>query len=181
MEHGKEKERGFGGEREVTVKENKTGRLEGLVWSITYHMTGPVKISMAEKVRLVDRMVEFVVDVKRTVGDEVKVLNLTMFPRFLRAFCSAHVRDEDAWLFDGLKRDVDEEIRKMEGKMGVKTVEWRTLMGPSNDLSLTEIRTRDFLDKDNVHLKMNMNSYAAQRTRTRRSMASMGKKRRRVE
>jgi hypothetical protein len=66
----------------------------------------------------------------------------------LRACCCVHRRDEDAWLFDGLKRDVDEEIRKMEGKMGVKTVEWRTLMGPSNDLSLTEIRTRDFLDKD---------------------------------
>jgi hypothetical protein len=42
-------------------------------------MTDPVMISMAEKVRLVDRMVEFVVDVKRTVGDEVKVLNLTIF------------------------------------------------------------------------------------------------------
>ncbi len=44
-----------------------------MVWSITY------MISMAEKVRFADRMVEFVVDVKRTVGDEVKVLNLTIF------------------------------------------------------------------------------------------------------
>jgi hypothetical protein len=101
----------------------------------------------------------------------------------LRASCSVHRRDEDACLFDGLRRDANVEIRKgiEERKMGVKRVEWRTVMGTCTDLSLTEIRTRDFLDKDNVHLKMNMNSYAAQRTRTRRSMASMGKKRSRVE
>ncbi len=51
VRHGKEGERGFGGERLVKVKKLRDGREE---WNVTYHLTDPVKISMMEKAELVE-------------------------------------------------------------------------------------------------------------------------------
>ncbi len=42
---------------------------------------------MAENVELVDRMVKFADEVTETVGDEVRVMNVMMFPRFVKTCC----------------------------------------------------------------------------------------------
>ncbi len=55
VRHGKEGERGFGGERQVRVVKNSDGEDE---WTVTYHMTDPVRITMTEKVELVESVVE---------------------------------------------------------------------------------------------------------------------------
>ncbi len=38
---------------------------------------------MTEKSELVEKMVDLMVDVKRMVGGEVRVVHVTMFPRFV--------------------------------------------------------------------------------------------------
>jgi hypothetical protein len=47
-------------------------------------------------------------------------------------------------------------------KLDVDIVEWWTLLGEKDDLTITDIRKRDFLDSDNVHLKKRANGLAAE-------------------
>ncbi len=63
--------------------------------------------------------------------------------------------DEDVWLLDGLRRDVNREIRDEVTERGLKVevIEWWTILGEGDDLTISDIRKRDFLDSDNVHLK----------------------------
>jgi hypothetical protein len=62
VRHGKAGERGFGGERQIRIVRNRDGEEE---CQVIYHMINPVKIPMTEKVELVDRMVDLIVDIKR--------------------------------------------------------------------------------------------------------------------
>ncbi len=94
VRHGKAGERGFEGERQVRIVENKDGEEE---WQVTYHMTDPVKITMTEKVELIDGLVDLMTTVKRMVGDKVTVVHVTMFPRFVEQCCRDHMMDEDVW------------------------------------------------------------------------------------
>ncbi len=159
--HGKEDERGFAGEREVRIVKKEDGEED---WTVRYHMTDPVKITMAEKVELVDRMVNFVDDVRSMLEETVKVVMVTVPPRFLKPCCKDHMTEEDVWLLDGLRRDVNREIRDevTDRKLKVEIVEWWSLMGEKDDLTISDIRRRDFLDIDNVHLKKRANSLAAE-------------------
>jgi hypothetical protein len=81
VRRGKKGGRGFGGERNVKVRKLKSGKEE---CNVTYHLTDPVKINMVEKAELVERFVELLHQVKQIGGANVRVLHLTMFPRFLR-------------------------------------------------------------------------------------------------
>jgi hypothetical protein len=47
-------------------------------------MTDPVKLTMTEKAELVDRQTEQIGELKDRVGEKVRVLQVTMFPRFVR-------------------------------------------------------------------------------------------------
>ncbi len=62
---------------------------------MTYHMTDPVKLPMTEKEELVDRMVNLLTDIKKIMGDGVRVVHVTMFPRFVEECCKSHMTDED--------------------------------------------------------------------------------------
>jgi hypothetical protein len=160
VRHGKEGERGFGGERQVRVVKNRDGEDE---WTVTYHMTDPVRITMTEKAELVESMVELMCEVKRTVGDEVRVLHATMFPRFVERCCGNHMTDEDVWLFDGIRRDVNREVKDglIGSGVGVELVDRWTLTGARNEMTVNEIRKFGIVDTDNVHLTRRMNKSAA--------------------
>jgi hypothetical protein len=158
--HGKEGERGFAGEREVRIVRRQNGEED---WSVRYHLTDPVKITMAEKAELVDKVVTFVEDIRDMTDDKVRVVVLTIPPRFVKPCCRDHMTDEDVWLLDGLRRDVNREIRDELTERGLKVevVEWWTLLGEGDDLTISDIRKREFLDTDNVHLKKRANNLAA--------------------
>jgi hypothetical protein len=150
--HGKEDERGFADEREVRIVRKENGEED---WTVRYHLTDPVKITMAEKVELVDRLVTFVEEVRDVLSDKVRVVMLTVLPRFVKPCCREHMTEEDVWLPDGLRRDVNREIKEevTERGLNVEIVEWWTLMGEKEDLTISDVGKRDFLDSDNVHLK----------------------------
>jgi hypothetical protein len=180
--HGKEGERGFGGERQVRVVKNSDGEEE---WTVTYHMTDPVRITMTEKVELVESMVELVVELKRVVGDEVRVIHATMFPRFVERCCDDHMTDEDVWLFDGIRRDVNRELKDglMDSGVVVETVDWWTMVGARNEMTVNEIKRFGMVDSDNVHLtrKMNRNAASALLHRLLETTTREEGKRRRLE
>jgi hypothetical protein len=143
-----------------------------------------------EKVELVDRLVTFVEDIRDMLDDKVRVAVLTVPPRFVRPCCREHMTEEDVWLLDGLRRDVNREIRDEVSERGLKVevIEWWTLLGERDDLTISDIRKRDFLDSDNVHLKKRANNLAAEvlctRLRAREGASGSGAettgKRRRV-
>jgi hypothetical protein len=107
VRHGKEGERGFGGERAVKIVWKGGGKEE---WQVRCHLTNMVKINTVEKTELIDRVVDLVDNVKRTVGDKVTVVFMSMLPRFVWECCKGHMTDKDVWLLDGARRDVDTEI-----------------------------------------------------------------------
>jgi hypothetical protein len=160
VKHGKEGERGFGGERHVRVTKDKDRDDE---WVLTYHLTDPVKITMTEKAELVEKMVDMMVDMKRTVGSEVRVVHVTMFPRFVEQCCREHMTEEDVWLLDGIRRDVNRETKDMllESGYDVEVVDWWTLVGARNELTVNEVRRSGLIDTDNVHLTNRTNRIAA--------------------
>jgi hypothetical protein len=160
VKHGKEGERGFGGERHVRVTKDKDGDDE---WDLTYHLTDPVKITMTEKAELVEKMVDMMVDMKRTVGSEVRVVHVTMFPRFVEQCCREHMTEEDVWLLDGIRRDVNRETKDMllESGYDIEVVDWWTLAGARSELTVNEVRRSGLIDKDNVHLTNRTNRIAA--------------------
>jgi hypothetical protein len=182
VRHGKDGMSGFGGERQVRVTKNKDGDDE---WAVTYHMTDPVRITMTEKAELVERMVDMLVDLKRMVGDEVKVMHVTMFPRFVDRCCKDHMAEEDVWLFDGIRRDVNRETKDGVAESGydIDIVDWWTLTGTRNEMTLNEMRRARIVDTDNVHLTNIANRTAASALlyRILEKRAGGGEKKRRME
>jgi hypothetical protein len=160
VKHGKEGERGFGGERRVKVTRDKDGDDE---WNMTYHLTDPVKLTMTEKAELVEKMVDMMVDMKRCVGEDVRIVHVTMFPRFVEQCCREHMTDEDVWLMDGIRRDVNREVKDMllESGYDIEVVDWWTLIGARNELTVNEMRRSGLIDSDNVHLTSKSNRVAA--------------------
>jgi hypothetical protein len=130
---------------------------------VTYHMTDPVRITMMEKMVLVEKMVDLLTEIKSTVGDGVKVIHLTMFPRFVEQCCREHMTDEDVWLLDGIRRDVNREIKDgvTESGQEVEVVDWWTVIGARNELTVSEIRKSGIVCGDNVHLTNGVNRSAA--------------------
>jgi hypothetical protein len=108
--HGAGDQRGFFPERKVLVRENSvTGEQE---WLSSYHMTNPRKISMAERRELVDRVTGMIRTIQVSCP-EAEVNYVTMFPRFVNECCSEHMNEEDVWVMDGIRRDVDRDIKEM--------------------------------------------------------------------
>ncbi len=46
----------------------------------------------------------------RVAGENVAVVHAGMFLRFTRECCQAHMAEEDVWLLDRVRRDVNKEI-----------------------------------------------------------------------
>jgi hypothetical protein len=159
VRHGKEGERGFGGERVVRIVKKGGGREE---WQVRYHLTDPVKISMTEKTELIDRVTGLMSDVRKMMGSKVSVIYMSMMPRFVNECCKGHMTDEEVWLLNGLRRDVDKEIVDRMTEIGVQVLNWWTLLGMRQEMTLTDVRRQGVLDADNVHLSRKMNKIAAE-------------------
>jgi hypothetical protein len=102
--------------------------------------------------------------VKDMVGEKVVVVYLTMFPRSVRECCRSHMTDEDVWLLDGVRRDVNRDIvdRLTDKGSKVETVDWWTLLGAREEMTLSDLRRLNCVDDDNVHLRARANKDAAE-------------------
>jgi hypothetical protein len=186
MVHGEDDRRGFFPERKVLVKKNlSTGEQE---WVSSYHMTEPRKISMAERRGLVDRFAGMIRTMQVSCP-EAEINYLTMFPRFAKVCCQDHMTEEDVFMMDGIRRDVDKDIKEMltDNDEGVGVMEWWDILGFDKDLTVTEIGRMNLIDRDGVHLTARANKCAAAslcdriRGKTARLWGSGDWKRRRME
>jgi hypothetical protein len=71
--------------------------------------------------------------------------------------------EEDVWLLDGIRRDVNRETKDGVAENGydVDMVDWWTLVGARNEMTVNEIRRGRIVDIDNVHLTCSVNRSAA--------------------
>jgi hypothetical protein len=110
MLHGKGNDKGFGPERTVVVRKDVvTGVQE---WVTRYHMTDPKHISMADRRTLVDRTVSLIRGAQATFPMS-EVNYLSMFPGHVTVCWSDHMTEEDVWMMDGIRREVDREVKDL--------------------------------------------------------------------
>ncbi len=57
---------------------------------------------------------------------------------------------------------MDKEIVDRATDVGVEVVNWWTLLGMRQEMTLTEVRRQGVMDIDNVHLSRKMNKIAAE-------------------
>jgi hypothetical protein len=71
--------------------------------------------------------------------------------------------DEDVWLLDGIRRDVNREKTDAltDKGAGEEVVDWWTLIGARNEMTVNELRRSGTVDMDNVHLTNRTNRVAA--------------------
>jgi hypothetical protein len=71
--------------------------------------------------------------------------------------------EEDVWLLDGIRRDVNRETKDgvCESGYEVDIVDQWTLVGARNEMTVNEIRRARIVDMDNVHLTCRSNRNAA--------------------
>jgi hypothetical protein len=161
MLHGAGDSRGFTPER--TVKVRKTGgSIRGM--EVMYHMTEPKKITMGEKRQTVDRVVK-VLKGSLELFPEAAVVYTTMFPRHVERCCDrdGHMSEEDVLMADGIRWDIDRDIKEMVMDMGkgVRGFDWWDLLGLDEDMSAKEVKRLRVIGQDGVHLTARANKVAA--------------------
>jgi hypothetical protein len=160
VEHGTGETHGFGPERKVRVRVNKTtGETE---WETRFHLSRPRKIGMVERRDLVDRTVRLIRGAQATFP-WAEVSYVTMFPRHVEPCCEKHMTQEDVWVMDSVRRDVDRDIVDMlgDGDDGVSVIEWWDILGFEKDMTVKEMQRMGFVSDDGVHLTRRANRCAA--------------------
>ncbi len=88
-------------------------------------------------------------------------------------------------MFDGIRRDVNRETKDGVAESGydIDIVDWWTLTGTRNEMTVNEIRRARIVDTDNVHLTniANRNAASALLYRILEKKAGGGEKKRRME
>jgi hypothetical protein len=131
---------------------------------VRYHMTNPKKISLNEKRQTVDRVVK-VLKGSLELFPEATVMYVTMFPRHVERCCDriGHMNEEDVLMADGIRRDIDRDIREMTLDMGkgVRVLDWWDLLGLEGDMTVREVKRLRIVGQDGVHLTTRANKVAA--------------------
>ena len=148
IRHGPQSRRGFGPEKRTIYTEGEGGgRIEQ-----GYHLTEPVKVTLAERARLCRWTVELVEHCKRE-HQTARVAYLGLFPRFLTKCCSdsQHMSQDDVWLMHNVRREFDMEVgSKLSGKGEV--IKWHEALGRDKEPEMNEIREWGVVGGDGVHL-----------------------------
>jgi hypothetical protein len=127
-------------------------------------MTDPKKISLSEKRQTVDRVVK-VLKGSLELFPEATVIYATMFPRHVERCCDreGHMSEEDVLMADGIRRDIDRDIKEMTVDMGkgVRVLDWWDLLGLEGDMTAREVKRLRIIGQDGVHLTARANKVAA--------------------
>ncbi len=96
---------------------------------------------------------------------EAVVVYMTMFPRRVERCCDreGHMTEEDVLMADGIRRDIDHDIREMVMDMGqrVRVMDWWEMLGLDGDMTAKEVKRLRVIGLDRVHLTTRANKVAA--------------------
>ncbi len=73
-----------------------------------------------------------------------------------------HMTDDDVWVADGIRRDVDKDIVEMlmDRNRTVTKVDWWELLGTERDMTVWETKEMNIVDRDGVNLNNRANRCA---------------------
>jgi hypothetical protein len=148
--------------RVVTVKVDKDGKVEGL--TSCYHLTEPDRLTMCERV-IVAKVVGGWVRKCRDLWPLVDIYYVGILPRHIWKCCDErrHMSDVDPQVIDtgrrALEDDILDEIRRTGER--VEKVKWSEVYGMEVEPSLEEIRRRDIVSGDGVHLTTKVSGLVA--------------------
>jgi hypothetical protein len=152
--HGREGERGHRPERSVVAVRGEKG--EVMCLKTRYHMTEPTRITMSERRRLVDRVIDMIGKVREVTGVR-ETCYVTMYPRHLTRCCGrvGHMTEGDCMTASSIRRDVDadivEELREKD--WGVRIVEWWATLKLNGEGTTRDLDGLGILCEDGVHLQ----------------------------
>jgi hypothetical protein len=96
---------------------------------------------------------------------EATVVYATMFPRHVERCCDrvGHMSEEDVLMADGIRRDIDRDIKEMTMDMGkgVRVLDWWDLLGLEGDMTAREVKRLRIIGQNGVHLTARANKVAA--------------------
>ena len=138
--------RGYAPEKRITVVEGE-GRVKQ-----RFHLREPTKLTMLERgvlVRQIEDFVKFCEDTYPTI----RLLYVEMTPRHTDRCCSdrEHMGEDDMWVLDNQRREVDMEIRRRIGER-LEYVSWYESSGLEKEPELAQIRKMGVVSEDGVHL-----------------------------
>jgi hypothetical protein len=160
--HGKGGVKSHRPERTVTVEKDVEGKVVRM--ESRYHLTEPVRISMAERRELAVRTGRMVGRIQEVAGVE-EVVYITMFPRHVDRCCGreGHMTEGDCLSMASLRLDMDRDILEEMRDRGVrvKVVEWWKLLKMEGEGTVREVLSKGVVCGDGVHLTAKMNKLAA--------------------
>ena len=148
IRNGGTSRRGYAPEKRIVVR---GGGSEGRLTQ-EFHLREPTKLTMIERGGLV-RQVEDFVGFCETTFPETKLLYVEMTPKHVDLCCKdrAHMGEDDVWVLDNQRREIDMEIRRRLGER-VGYVSWHEASGMEKEPDLAQIRRLGVVGEDGVHL-----------------------------
>ena len=116
------------------------------------HLREPTKLTMIERGGLVRQVGDFV-GFCETTFLAAKILYVEMAPKHVDLCCAdkEHMGEDDVWVLDNQRREIDLEIRRRLGER-VGFVSWHEASGMEKELELAQIRRMGVVCEDGVHL-----------------------------
>ena len=116
-----------------------------------FHLREPTKLTMLERGVLV-RQIEDLVKFCEETYSTVRLLYVEMTPKHTDRCCSdrEHMGEDDVWVLDNQRREVDMEIRRRLGER-LEFVSWYESSGLEK-AELAQIRKMGVVSEDGVHL-----------------------------
>ena len=148
IRNGGTSRRGYAPEKRIVVK---GGGSEGTVTQ-EFHLKEPSKLTMLERSGLVRQVEDFVAFCESTFPD-TKLFYVEMTPRHVDLCCKdrAHMGEDDVWVLDNQRREIDLELRRRLGER-VGYVSWHESSGLEKEPELSQIRKMGVVCEDGVHL-----------------------------
>ena len=117
-----------------------------------FHLREPTKLTIKERGGLVRQVEDFVGFCEMTFP-ETKILYVEMTPKHVDLYCKdrAHMGEDNVWVLDNQRREIDLEIRRRLGER-VGFVSWHEASGMEKEPELTQIRRLGVVGEDRVHL-----------------------------
>ena len=113
-----------------------------------FHLREPTKLTMLERGVLVRQIEDFVKFCEETYPT-VRLLYVEMTPRHTDRCCSdrEHMGEDDVWVLDNQRREVDMEIRRRLGER-LEFVSWYESSGLEKEPELAQIRKMGVVSED---------------------------------
>lgn len=161
VRHGEPGKREMKPERRIVIEKSSEG---GDSLSTRYHLTEPVRIKRDERLEVIRQTVRLAIGISDMwPGTEIEYLGL--YPRHVERCCldRTHMTDEDVLTMCSNRRELNKDITDEMTDAVEKTrhIPWYVQLGYDEDMAAGEVKTKNIVQTDGIHLTPKANRFAA--------------------